>query len=175
MTNLESYNTLIPEVLSKFKSKTFVETGSNRGFGIKVALECNFEKIFSCDINQKYYDICNKLYFENKSVELHLSDSVSFLNKISEKEKNNITFWLDAHSESNDYCPLMKELNIIKTKYDNTNIILIDDINLIGKSWASDLNLDSIGRHLLDINSNYKIEILERKCKFGGNLLAAYL
>lgn len=175
MNDINSYNTLIPENLLRFKSKFFVETGSNYGLGIKVALECGFEQIYSCDINQKYYDICLDLYKNNNNVNLYLTDSINFLNNMSEKVKNNITFWLDAHNESNDRCPLIRELEILKNKYDNTNTILVDDINLLGTSWAKSLNLDMIQKKILEINSNYKIEILERKCKYGGHLLAAFL
>lgn len=173
--NINDYNTLIPEILNQFRNEIFIETGCAGGAGIKVALECGFKHIYSCDIVENSYNLCKSLY-KDSNVFLYHSDSLNFLETLSSNLNSNITFWLDAHEHNTPTGnPLEKELDIIKQKFSNNNTILIDDINLFGRGWAKNNVVDNIKQKLLIINPNYKIKILDRKCKYGGQLMAAHI
>lgn len=154
------YNTLYPIVLNKYKNDIFVETGIWLGYGIRVALDCGFKQIYSCDINEAYIKGGRKKY-NLENVKIFQKNSVDFLNSFFETEKiyENITFWLDAHGDSdkNIDAPLLDELKIIKQYCQNKNIIiLIDDYHSFER-WAKNLSKEEITNILKEINPNFKI------------------
>lgn len=184
------YNTLYPIVLNKYKNRVFVETGLWRGQGIQVALDCGFEKIYSCDIDPIWINYGVRRYSKTPNVNIFYGNSVTFLNEVFKKETQNITFWLDAHIPK---CPLLDELEVIKNSSVKNATILIDDLNLYEatnkETWANEtpISVKQIMYKIIEINPNYKFFIEQRVrdngvdnlsiygTVVGGQILAAYL
>lgn len=162
-------STLSYAVLKKYPGDIFFETGSNNGLGIDVAIKAGFTKIYSLEIDEKYYNLCKEKYKDNKNVFLFLGSSINLLYDIASKLSGKIVFWLDGHIDScvcntvHDY-PLEYEiLQIGKLPYKSHNI-LIDDIRycettIIEQNKNLKLpSLNQIKARILKINNSYKFK-----------------
>jgi hypothetical protein len=159
------YKSLTTNLLNKHLNRIFVETGTQFGYGIDVALKCEFEKIYSVDIDSKYHAHCMdkfKEQVESNKIELYIGDSAKMLKDILEKIDEPVTFWLDAHGGGGVFggsvCPVLKELEQIAAHRINSHTILIDDRRMFGKIWGIGLKEEDIITLLKDINPDYKIE-----------------
>ena len=165
------YNTLYPIILNKYKKKRYVETGLWLGHGIKVALACEFDLIYSCDIDSRSTSLGEKLYGHYKNVNIYHSDSREYLEMLFQNNEltENVTFFLDAHFGDDatakklggDFIsPLLDEINLI-AKYckNKDNIIIIDDYNKIEK-WGH--HKDKLESAVLSVNKNFKLNVQPR-------------
>ncbi|NBR61187.1 MAG: hypothetical protein EBT86_05985 [Actinobacteria bacterium] len=159
------YKSLKKELLDKHLNKIFIETGTQYGFGIEVALQCDFEKIYSIDIDSKYHAHCTNKFkeqIETNQIELWIGDSAKMLGNILDRIKEPITFWLDAHGGAGGgtgtVCPLLNELKQIQEHSIDRHTILIDDRRMFGKVWGVGLKEDDVISLLKEINPEYKIE-----------------
>lgn len=183
------YNTLYPVVLNKYKNIVFVETGIGKGQGIRCALDCGFERIYSCDINSQAVEICNRMYLDDKNVNIFNEKSIDFLQKVLNIENQSITFWLDAHVPE---CPILEELEVIKNFNPTNSIIMIDDLHCYEspekKNWENvKVTVKQIMYKIIEINPNYQFRIEQRirdngvdglsiyGTVIGGQILVAYL
>jgi len=155
--------TLFKHVLSKYVNPIFVETGTADGGGVKTAIECGFERIYSIEINQDK-QLRNLERFRGiKNVTLVNGDSIEELERLIPIIDMPATFWLDAHltkryKGAKTRCPLYQELEIIKTSPIKDHTIMIDDMRVVGKeTWGKLVKHEEIIEHILAINPNYKI------------------
>ena len=151
--------------IDDYKSTIFVETGTYMGDGIGYANKFNFQKLYSIELIEEFYNKCkNKFIHENK-INLINDNSINGLNIILNEIKNDdrVLFWLDAHlpnfykdTYDNDYVynkkiliPLEEEIILIKNKKDIKNdVLIIDDLRIYEKG-------DFVGGNWLDvINTN---------------------
>ena len=165
------YNTLYPAVLNRYKKKTYVETGLWLGHGIRVALDCGFESIYSCDINSKSVDLGTQMYGNNDNVKMYHAKSVDYLKMLFQSNNitENITFYLDAHFVTEEEAlelggefksPLLEEIQLIgKYCKDKDNVIMIDDYHKIEK-WSHQKS--ELEKNLLKINKDFKLTIQPR-------------
>ena len=151
---------LLVDVLGKYKTNNFIETGTNLGGGITTALCVGFKKIYSIEIDPNKYNKARNIFRFNENVQIYLGDSKDILSVLIPYLSNEkITFFLDAHSD--DYNPLLDELNIIKNSPRKDHVILIDDRRMMGNQdyqcwkYITEKNVIDI---LKEINPNYKIE-----------------
>lgn len=158
-------STLSPEVLSKYINSYFVETGTQYGYAIDLALNLNFEKIYSIELDmilqeqniQKF-----KTYIESGQVNLITGDSLTELTTLIPILDKPATFWLDAHVDNGPMgtkrCPLYEELDTIASSSIKTHTIIIDDLRIIGNGgWGRGISVNELMRRILDINPAYKI------------------
>jgi hypothetical protein len=152
-------------LFKKYLNKVFVETGSYMGDGVQFAIEAGFEKIYSIELSDKYFDICTKRFANNKNVIIVKGDSCEILLDVIKDIDVPITFWLDGHHSCGDtalgkyWTPLMQELDQIKKHFIKNHTILIDDM----QCW---LNFNPIHgfykpdilNKLNDINDKYSFE-----------------
>ena len=120
-----------------------VETGTYLG-GTFRWLYDNFEKVYSCEINPEYYQLCCNLIFnEQHSTEMETypgriinlpdmgemmlsnQNSVDFIDEIASQLDNRTLFFLDAHWYN--YCPLLDELAAIARHKLRPAVIAIHD------------------------------------------------
>lgn len=153
----------MPSSLELFKQfsyiPNFVETGTMVGGSIQYAIEAGFKNIYSVEANPSYFDISQKCFRDNKDVHLYLGESQNLLPNMIALIKEQIVFWLDAHTQWDAYkieCPdpLMQELEIIREHPIKNHIILIDDWRIFKHPNYGILN------RVRNINSNYKIRFL---------------
>lgn len=163
---VEPSTTLKKDVLEKYKSSYFFETGTLNGEAIKLALEVGFEKIFSIEIDETLYIENYKRFFEeiiSGKVNLFLGDTIKIMPQILEKIDKKTTFWLDAHVDGGPSgikkCPLYEEIDFIKNTNMKEHSILIDDIRCFGGGWWGDgISLETLEEKLKEVNSNYIIK-----------------
>lgn len=147
--------------IDNYKLSTFVETGTFKGDAIDYALNFNFSKIFSIEINEKFYNEAKERYLNETKVSLFLGDTSKdfpiLLSNINENE--NCLFWLDAHlpshygintEELETVIPLEKELNYIKNHPSfSNNVYLIDDLRIYENGQFSSGNWDYIRKNYI--------------------------
>jgi len=127
---------LFDGLLKNYLNPVFIETGTFFGDGICHAVWTGFEKIYSIEKSEYYYDraVDEFKYFTN--VEIIHGDSGIELGKLIKNIDCPITFWLDAHyseqGTAEGETPLLKELDIIRSHHIKTHDILIDDIHEYG-------------------------------------------
>jgi hypothetical protein len=131
--------------------RTLIETGSHVGDTI-FHLKDFFDKIYTIEISEHYYNIVNGKFAESEKIKCILGDTSKILPNLLFVESEKIIFWLDAHWSSGDTgkgdldCPLLEELYIIDNSCKDS-IIIIDDYRLFGtkgnEDW-SDITLPNI-------------------------------
>tara|TARA_R110000751_G_scaffold85738_3_gene170998 strand:- start:2336 stop:2884 length:549 start_codon:yes stop_codon:yes gene_type:complete len=136
------------------------------------ALKMDFDKCCSVEINSAFIDIAElKFHQEIEDNKLKLFQGKSenlkeYLDDINLKDDDRIFFFLDSHG-SGYGCPLVEELDAIKSLKSNNHIILIDDIRIIRSCvWSDDRYKGDdfekqLKNKLLEINENYKFSYLD--------------
>ena len=167
--------------LAKYSNPVFVETGTYKGEGIAKALAAGFEKIYSIEIAQEFYDKALEKFkteIDSGRVEIVLGDSLSCLPDIINKIDKNITFWLDAHTQEGHQgekpCPLYEELDAIANHSIKTHTLLIDDLRFWEtKGWGKTVRLNVILEKIKQINGDYDITYEDGKVE--NDVLVAVL
>lgn len=156
--------TLKKNVLEKYKSSYFFETGTADGDAVRLALELGFEKIYSIEIDENlYHKNCEKFksFIDSGQVILILGDSLIKMKELLNEIDKPTTFWLDAHVDFGPKgvkdCPLYEELKSIKNNKIDDHKILIDDVRVFGEHWGEGIELEELKKLLLEINPKYQI------------------
>lgn len=127
---------LFDGLLKKYLNPVFIETGTFLGDGICHAVWAGFNRIYSIEKSEYYYEraVDEFKYFPN--VKIIYGDSSVELKKLIEDIDCPITFWLDAHYSEQGTAkgdnPLLKELEAIRSHPIKTHDVLIDDIREYG-------------------------------------------
>ena len=126
-------------LLKKYLNPIFVETGTQRGDGVDLALKSGFKSVYSIEINENLYKGCLEKYKGEGRVRLFFGDSMDVLPSILETINEPVTFWLDAHVNGKGVKalgkkanPILQEIEIVMA-YPYPKIIFIDDIRLFIK------------------------------------------
>ena len=158
---------LTGEVLSKYPNKYFVETGTNIGNSVQLALDCGFEKIITMEISTKKVEYVKERFSkeiaEGKVIILQGDTTNLFKDAIKDLDAPT-TFWLDAHWDDGPrgkyLCPLPIELECLLNHPIKEHTLLIDDRRLFGvegTTWGHTIDEDGIMESIFDINKDYKI------------------
>lgn len=153
------------EFFKKYLSPCFVETGSYRGNGIKMALEAGFPEVRSVELNRDNYEHCVDLFKGDKRVKLYHGSSSDLLNEMMQDIDEPVTFWLDAHysgkgtakTDGSDFSPILKEIDNIKKHPIKSHTILIDDRRDFGTRNFDHVTEEEAVEKIKEINENYKI------------------
>lgn len=161
------YGSTLPiEILKKYTSKVFIETGTNNAQGVRTALHCNFEKIISIEIDhekQKKNTESLKAEILSGKVNLISGDVIDFFPKVLESLTQPATFFFDAHWDfgvkGKTVCSLNFELDELKKHHIKTHTIIIDDRRCFGPNhhWGKDISETIIIQKIREINPNYNI------------------
>jgi hypothetical protein len=156
-------------IFKEFKNPVFLETGSLNGDSIVYANDAGFEKIYSIELSQHYYNICVNRFKNNSKINLILGDSCEKLIEVINTIDERITFWLDGHYSCGDtalgkfWSPLIQELEQIKTHPIKNHTILIDDMHFWTDEYIQKhgFKTDDILSKIYDINPEYKISYMD--------------
>lgn len=160
----EIKTTLPANVLKKYISPYFFETGTADGDAVRLALELGFEKIFTIEIDPFLYEKNIKRYrhsIDEGKVFMFLGDTYKLMPSIIQTHIDKpTTFWLDAHQDFGPggfkKCPLVEELNYIK-KSSLEHILLIDDRRMFGTWWGEGIDEELIVEKIKEIDPRYEI------------------
>jgi len=156
----------------------------------KQALLCGFEKVFCIEIRKDWVELGNNIFKEyimTGKYNLYLDDSTNMKKYLMTDDfKNKTIFFLDAHVDNENIknykqkCPLFDELEAINSIERKDNLILIDDLRIIKKSfpWGEqsygDIDfLQQIKKTILTINKDYKFDLLNGHIQ--DDILLAYI
>lgn len=155
---------LSTKILSKFINPVFFETGTNTGLGVSCAVESGFKKIYSIDIEERYYEMAmitfnNEQTYKDVDFNFFLGDSGIIMSSILDDIDEKITFWLDGHEFYK--IPLVNELESIKNHKVKGHTILIDDIRMLTRPEWNNMGLDIIVNKIKEIDENYEIDFVD--------------
>ena len=132
--------TLRSEVLKKYPNPVFLETGTFKGGGVKLALGCGFPKVVSIEIDPPLVQAAREMFKDTANVNIVLGDSLEVLPELLSFIQDPITFWLDAHIQESCVLgkfpvPLIEELSIIAQSRGGAfnDTVLIDVRRLFGQ------------------------------------------
>ena len=172
--------------LLQFKNKVFVETGTWKGDTLNTVLSSGlFETLISLELSVPFFKESTERFRDYKTVKLYNSNSKTELYTIIKDITTPITFWLDSHwsgipdvASDEVICPILEELEQIRTHSINTHTIMIDDVRLMNGNLdrykGFPVTLTEIIKKLYEINSDYKIKYFDDYCST-RDILVAYL
>jgi len=175
---------LLKSIIENHNVKIYFETGLAEGNGIRKALNCGFEKIYSIEVCDRWINEGKENFKDNENVTLIQDDSQNLATYIKDFNEKTL-FFLDAHNDhsnihykqSNVDCPIIQELEAIKTNRIKNHVIIIDDVRVLKNkrdntlvahggefkgqhcvNWGKNMNLKEIEQKILEINPLYKIQ-----------------
>lgn len=153
----------------------FVETGTGPGGGIFHAFKVGFKNYYSVDIDDKFYKDATYVFEEYDNVHLRQGESYEALEIWMNDIDDKCMFWLDAHPNNPGETTLpneilFAELEVIKKHSYKEHVILIDNVPEYFMQ-----SLDKIKEKILEINSNYKIELKTGAEGRPNYVLSAYI
>lgn len=147
------------KILKRYPNEVFCETGTYKGDGVQMALDCGFTKVHSMEIFEPLYLQSSKRFVNDFRVKIWRGDTSNNLIDMICNINQPITFWLDSHasgcdSSYNANCPnpLLKELEVISKHPIKTHTILMDDVRFFNE-WGMPIEL--LMKIILDINPLY--------------------
>lgn len=151
----------------KYSCNIFVETGTYLGEMIEYQ-ERNFEKIFSIEIADLFYNFSTKRLKKKKKISIVKGNSGTELGMLLKQFSvdDRILFWLDGHysggntGKGEKNCPIYEELNCIFKGRDGKDIILIDDARCFNGTEDYP-DLIELERFIKDRYSEAKINVKE--------------
>jgi hypothetical protein len=146
---------LTGEVLGKYISPVFFETGTYQGHSVKLAITLGFEEVYSVEKNKLYFRACMDKFRGTLGVHLHLGDSSECLWDLIKKIDKRITFWLDGHNVHE--IPVLKELEIIARHPIKDHIIMVDDRRVMGTEIWNGITEQDVIQAIYKINPDYTI------------------
>jgi len=149
--------TLPSHILMRYKTKSFIETGTNAGQGCQLAVNCGFEDIRSVELIPELYELAKTNLASAPNIKLYLGKSEECIPTMLEDINHQCTFWLDGHSKYN--CPVMRELEAIKNHSIKNHLILIDDVREFGTPIHENITVEEMQNFILTINPEYKFTI----------------
>lgn len=150
-------SSLTLEILRKYPNPVFVETGTNVGHAVSLALECGFPVIHSIEEDHVLFAGAVTRFKDRHNVVLHYGDSASVLARyIIPALTTPTTFYLDAHSTTRN--PLLSELAAISASLIEGHTILIDDVRMFGSADWHGLKLEDALRYLHRIDPDFEID-----------------
>ncbi len=115
-----------------YKPSVFIETGTYYGGSI-VAVNHLFKKIYSIELSKELFLLAVDKFKHNKKIFIIHGDSALELPKILNDIHEPVLFWLDGHYSGGETAlgdketPIMEELQIIFSRNNSKDVILIDD------------------------------------------------
>ena len=183
----------LEELRKKHQCVNYLETGlydPREDVSVKYALRSGFERVISIEIREDWISL-GKEIFQKEIAEgratLIQDDSTRLkqhLDPVIFQHKS--MFFLDAHVDNTNIhhyqkkCPLLEELDAIRTLNRNDHVILIDDLRILqtpfpwGETSYENKNfIDEIVKKIKRINPLYQFALLDGYIK--NDVLLAYV
>lgn len=157
------------------KADVFVETGTFMGGGVRCAHEYGFKEIHSIEMSAECHRRAKAALRDIPGVDLILGDSSVEFPKLMATITRRAVVFLDGHNmQGNPHTanvkgdgkswllsPLRREIESLKQAPVKDHLVLIDDIDYLGKSEMDFLSLDESKRMMLEVNPAYQFTIMD--------------
>lgn len=157
---------------------------------IKIALKCNFKKLYSVEIRTDWVEKGKQILFsdiQSNRLCIYNDDSNFIGHYLNDKDFNEKTlFFLDAHVDNSNIhnyinkCPLFNEIAAISKLSRKDHVICVDDLRILKQSspWGENSYghidwIESIKQEILRINPDYKFKTLNGEIE--DDILIAYV
>jgi len=135
----------INDLISKYNTPVFIETGTGIGTSVDYAMRYNFDRIYSIEIHDELFNKATQKYKDVDKCIMIYGTSKEQLSKLLPSINENVFFWLDAHFPGADFgftsfsstadnslrLPLESELRTICEIRDTSNdVFYIDDLRI---------------------------------------------
>jgi len=169
------YNKLFQQY--KSNCTVFFETGTHIGDSIQDALDLDFERIISIEIEERFYDHCMNRFQPLDvwdKVKLFLGSTEDNIEKlILEWVNGRAMFWIDAHGGGNgSTSPFKMEIEAILKHKRNDHVIIIDDIH---QQYIGEEGIKWVENTLATHNPNYIFTKTNVHENTGGQFIAHIL
>jgi hypothetical protein len=124
----------------------------------------NFDRIYSIELNEKFWNKAVKRFKRSKHIQILQGDSGNVLDTIIKDLDENAIFWLDGHYSSGDTakgekdCPIYEEIDAIFRYKTLNHILIIDDAGSFNGSGDYP-TIDELTKHLKKFNNRYSVEV----------------
>jgi hypothetical protein len=151
--------------LMKYAGPVFVETGTNNGDCVALALNCGFSKVVSIELSEHYYRMAADRFAGDPRVTILHGDSGQLLADAIRDIDEPIVFWLDGHGvpglvqTASGVCPVLEEIAAIGTHRIKTHTILVDDVSCFNSPVFDEITLDQVKQAILAINPAYQFRL----------------
>lgn len=172
------------ETLKRYNyNPVFMETGTDKGNGVKLAIETGFKLICSIEGDQEKAQKNIEEFKDNPFVKILHGNSEDMLRELLGIITKPITFWLDAHpcEGYSKGTPILQELSAIYDSGVKDHTILVDDMLYYRKSaWrVSENSARRVSdKDIIDamriINSDYNIYFVNGQYVEDDILVAEY-
>ena len=166
---------LTPDLMQTWVRRVFVETGTDKGGAIAMALAAGAERAFSIELNPSLAANATRQFADDKRVTVLCGDSGALLAEVLESLDEAALVWLDAHAVLSDVvpsgpAPVLQELAALAAAPRRDHAVLIDDIRVFrdGAPWrlydAPSGELITVGEleaGVRAVNPNYQITYLD--------------
>lgn len=149
--------TLKQQLFEENVSLVFIETGTNKGEGVALALRSGYARIVSIEENKCVFQIPAQKFGNDNRVILFNSSSKEVLYEIVREQKCACTFWIDAHDAERGTCAALDELGEIAAAPYFPHTIMIDDWEDFDTPKHGNISKASVIEALRRINPDYKI------------------
>lgn len=171
------------DLLDKYRTEYFIETGTHSGRAVEMALELGIPHIHSVEVWEHMYRQFVQQLGESPTVRLYLGQSPDMLPQMMSNVNDQATIFLDAHAatETDDRekygkSPVLFEIEVIAKHPVKNHIIMVDDIDDFDLGQYDDIygkvDVDMIKREITKIDKKYKFEIYHKE---GGSILVSHL
>jgi hypothetical protein len=164
------------DILKDYPNEVFVETGTHKGDGVQMALDCGFKYVYSFEASKELFDICKKRFLHLPNVFIYNLDSRVGLREVIPFVPGPVTYWLDAHPCGDAYfedgkggyntipthqgkSSIIMELEQIQRVPNMSKVIMIDDWTIFGPREIEE-KLWSMGYDTSFIDGTRKQDIL---------------
>jgi len=148
------------DILRRFPNTTFVETGTFKCEGVRAALDAGFARVVTIEIAPELHAAAQRRFIGEPRVTALCGSSADLLQPLVNSLTAPATFFLDAHGYAGDGggghpSPLLAELDAIARGGCQAHTILIDDFQVFGRAFRSNVTEEQVRARLHAINPHY--------------------
>ncbi|VAW80549.1 hypothetical protein MNBD_GAMMA15-2369 [hydrothermal vent metagenome] len=121
---------IVSDLIKILPNDRIIETGTYLGSSTLYFAEYFSGPVITVECMKEYFLFSKKRLRQHRKIDFNLSDSITFLNRLSESSENtsgSSLFYLDAHWHL--HLPLKEEVNIILNKFEDP-VMLVDDFQV---------------------------------------------
>jgi hypothetical protein len=156
---------MLSKVGNEHNCETFVESGTYLGDTVAY-LQRQFRVVISIELSNDLHQAACRRFSNKSNIRLLQGDSGQRLNDALTQIKGRALFWLDGHysggvtARGTTECPILAELDAIKSHHRNDHVIIIDDARLFGSN-PDYPSIEKVTSILMGINPQYHVAVTD--------------
>jgi hypothetical protein len=138
---LDRFSAVLPVIIERSATTTFVETGTFHGESLAYATSLPFAQLHSIELSHALHEDARIAFAHDARVHPHHGDSATVLPAVLADVRDRCLLWLDAHycfldsARGPKDCSLLEELDAVlahEQRLGTQHVIVIDDHHILG-------------------------------------------